>query len=52
MGNLAATFLISGGGVAVAAGLFRIGNMLGSLNSTLEDLGRRVTNLEKHLKID
>lgn len=52
MGNYVATFLITGGGVAVAAGLFKIGNMLGSLNSTLEDLGRRVTNLETHLKTD
>ena len=49
MSNALTTFLITGGGVAVSAGLFKIGGMLGSLNSTLEDLGRRVSRLEDHL---
>ena len=49
MGNTVIAFVVSGGGVAVAAGLYKIGNMLGILNATLESLSDRVSKLEDHL---
>lgn len=47
--NYVATFLITGGGVAIAAGLFKIGNMLGQLDSTIQNLTDRVDRIESHL---
>ena len=44
--------LVSGGAVAISGGLFKIGQMLGTLNSTLEALSERVSRLETHLKSD
>ena len=43
------TFLATGGGVSIVAGLFRIGGALGRLNQTIEDLGRRVERLENRI---
>ena len=43
------TFLSTGGGTAIVAGLFKIGGALGRLDQTLEDLGRRVDRIENRL---
>lgn len=43
------TFITSGGGIAIVAGLFKVGNALGRLDQTLEDLARRVDRLERRI---